>query len=219
MPTFAELISQFSYLASTPAAAGALLAAALIVILPDWRLSVFLFAAQAVFAGLLFSQILPPQVAGVKMMVGLLISLQLFVTGQQIERRRKSQPSGTAEPPPVALLSSGLPFRIVAAIMVVLVGWQLSLSSDIALPDVSADVGLATFGLVGLGLLGLGLSEEPLKAGMYLLTVLMGFELYYAAVEPALAVMALLAAMDFSVALGACYLAAIRSLPVGSATK
>jgi RsiW-degrading membrane proteinase PrsW (M82 family) len=68
-------------------------------------------------------------------------------------------------------------------------------------------------GLIAMGLLGLGLTEEPLKAGMLLLAVLMGFELYYSAVEPALAVMALLAAMNFAIALAACYLAVIKSLP------
>ncbi len=214
MPTFAELLSYFSFLASTPAAWGALLTAGLIVIFFDWRILVLAFACQAVFIGLLFSQNLPPQVAGIKMMVGLLIAVQMFITGRQIASRRGGAPS--AEPPlrpRLRRVTTGFPFRVVVAVMVILISWQVSLSGLIALPNVSPAVSLAVIGLVAMGLLGLGLTEEPLKAGLLLLTVLGGFELYYSAVEPALAVIALLAAMNFAVALGVCYLAAIKGLP------
>ena len=94
--------------------------------------------------------------------------------------------------------------------MIMIVGWQLSQVPDLNVSGLPSAVSLATFGLAGLGLLGLGLTEEPLKVGMLLITVLMGFEMYYAAVEPSLAVMALLAIVDFAVTLGACYLAAVR---------
>jgi hypothetical protein len=68
----------------------------------------------------------------------------------------------------------------------------------------------ASYGLMALGLLNLGLTEEPLKAGMGLLTVLIGFEVFYAAVEPALAIVALLAAVEFAVALAVSYLALVQ---------
>ncbi|MBI3177269.1 MAG: hypothetical protein HYZ35_04695 [Chloroflexi bacterium] len=228
MPTFAELLSQFSFLASGPASVGVLLTAALIVIFADWRISVLALAAQSILAGLLYSQILPPQVAGVKMMVGLLICVQLFITARTAYA---APPAVEGEPVGKSVarkdarknarktlgVSVGAPFRVVATLMVAVVSWQVSTSPALQLSEVTAPVGLAVYGLIALGLLGLGLTEEPLRVGMCLITVLTGFELYYAAVEPALAVMALLAVMDFAVSLGACYLAVVRSLPQRSA--
>lgn len=214
MPTFAELLTQLSFLAASRAALGVLITAGVLVVILDWRVSVFALACQTILAGLLFSQVLPPQIAGVKVVVGLLICLQLFVTARQIGRRKlAAAPEEAAQPASPSIVPTGLPFRIVAAAMVAVLAWQASLLPELALPEVSSDVGTATIGLLALGLLGLGLTEEPLKAGMFLATVLTGFELYYAAVEPALAVMALLAAMDFAVVLGACYLANIRREP------
>ncbi|MEK6574031.1 MAG: hypothetical protein AABZ58_06905 [Chloroflexota bacterium] len=220
MPTFAELLARFSFLASTPASVGVVITAGLIVIFFDWRMLVLAFSAQAVLAGLLYSQLLPPQVAGIKMMVGLLIAVQMYMTGRQIDANRANgadADSSGDERKPVARprhrFTTGLPFRIVVAVMVMLLSWQASLSPSFALPDVSPTVTLAVIGLIAMGLLGLGLTEEPLKAGLLLITGLTGFELYYAAVEPALAVIALLAAMNFAVSLAACYLAVIRNLP------
>jgi len=227
MPTFAELLSQLSFLASTPSMAGALVAAAVIVVVVDWRASIFALACVVVFAGLLYSRVLPPQVAGVKLIVGLLICVQLFVTARQIHGTDRAptpadepQTGSTDQPPaPRFAIPTGLPFRIIAALMVVVVSWQVSTTPEFALTAVPSDVTVTAFGLVGLGLLGLGLTEEPLKSGMFLITMITGFEMYYAAVEPALAVIALLAVMDFAIALGACYLAVIRALPDRSAAK
>jgi len=209
MPTFPELLAQLSFLAATPSAIGALVTAGLLIVFLDWRLSVLALACQFIFAGLLYSQVLPdaPQVAGVKVVVGLLICVQFFVTAQQARR------PPAESPPSRSIVPTGLPFRVIAAAMVAVIAWQASLLPELSLPNVSSDVALATFGLLALGLLGLGLTEDPLKAGMFLITALTGFELYYASVEPALAVIGLLAAMDFAVALGACYLAIIRGLP------
>ncbi len=222
MPTFAELLARLSFLASTPSSAAALLAAGFIVIFFDWRGLVLAFGTMAVFTGLLYSQLLPPQVAGIKMLVGLLIAVQMFVTGRYIERSRAGEAaaSGPSAEDESTLQrwrsTTGLPFRIVVAVMVLLISWQASLAPNFTLPDVQPVISATVIGLAAMGLLGLGLTEEPLKAGMLLLTVLTGFELYYAAIEPALAVIALLAATDFAVALAACYLAVIKSLPAQS---
>lgn len=222
MPTFAELLEQLSFLASTPSAVGVLITAGLLVVFLDWRISVFALALQTVFAGLLYSQVLPPQIAGVKVVVGLLICLQMFVTARQMGGNKPPAAlEEMGEPSTRSVVPTSLPFRIVAALMVAVIAWQGSLLPELSLPEVPPSVGLATIGLLALGLLGLGLTEEPLKAGMFLITMLTGFELYYSAVEPALAVIALLAAMDFAVALGACYLAVVRALrmPDRSAAK
>jgi hypothetical protein len=223
MPTFAELLDQVSFLASTPASVAALLAAGCIVVFFDWRVLVFAFGTMAVFTGLLYSQLLPAQVAGIKMLVGLLIAMQMFVTGRYIEHNRAGpvlKNANTSDQAPAVdhwRSTTGLPFRVVVVVMVLLISWQASLATNLTLPDVQPVISATVIGLVAMGLLGLGLTEEPLKAGILLLTMLAGFELYYAAIEPALAVIALLAATNFAVALAASYLAVIKSLPARDA--
>jgi hypothetical protein len=68
--------------------------------------------------------------------------------------------------------------------------------------------------MVTLGLLTLGLTEEPFKTGLGLLAAWNGFQLFYVAVEPALAVFGLLAAIDLGIALSMCYLVIVRTRAV-----
>lgn len=238
MPGFSELLSQLAALSGVPSVVGVLLTAATLVVVADWRISVFALAIQYVLAGLMFSLVVPAQVAGLKVMVGLLICVIFFITARQISPRpapavepapeyepEADESPGEAESPvaeagaaaPRAArrpfsIPLGLPFRLLAALLVAVTAWQAAIRPELALPEVPSTVNLAVYFLGGLGLLVLGLTEQPLKTGMGLLTVLTGFELVYAALEPALAIMALLAAVDFSVALGLSYLAIIRNL-------
>ena len=57
--------------------------------------------------------------------------------------------------------------------------------------------------LAGLGLLQIGLNEMPMQVGFGLLTLLSGFDLFYVALEPSLAVAGLLSAVGFLIALAA----------------
>jgi hypothetical protein len=60
--------------------------------------------------------------------------------------------------------------------------------------------------LFALGALQLGITEDTLRVGAGILTVLCGFEAAYAAVEPSLAVVALLASVHVGIALVISYL-------------
>jgi hypothetical protein len=63
---------------------------------------------------------------------------------------------------------------------------------------------------MALGLLSLGLTEEPLNAGIGLFMFLAGFQILYTALESARTIVALLAAVDFALALTVSYLALLR---------
>jgi len=76
--------------------------------------------------------------------------------------------------------------------------------------DQAPAINSASYLLMALGLLNLGLTEEPVGAGLGLLTFLLGFETFYAAVEPSLAVVALMAAVEVGIALAVSYLAALQ---------
>ncbi len=95
-------------------------------------------------------------------------------------------------------------FRLLAALFVGLAVY--SLSKYYSLPKVPSDIGFACYWLASLGLLVLMLTEEPLKAGMGLLTVITGFELFYAALEHSLSVAGFLGIANFLIALAIAYL-------------
>jgi len=203
---FTDFFSRFT----TPALIGLILTASLLVITHDWRLSFVALGVQYALAALLIAQIVIWQVVVVKALVGLLVIGIFILTGRQVNY-------GPTSPTPLRLRAlaqfefpTGLPFRLLATVMAVVVAWYLASQPELTFPGLSLSLNLASAILITLGLLNLGLTEEPMNAGMGLLTGLMGFEIVYAAVEPSLAIIALLAAVNFGVALAVSYLALLR---------
>jgi hypothetical protein len=206
-----EILSRFT----TPALIGLTLTASALVILNDWRASFAALAAQYVFAAALTAQIVVSQVAVVKVLVGLLVVGIFALTGRQVNFGRPPAPDdGAAAPSPPFEFATNFPFRVLAAVMVVVAAWYTASQPRFALPGLPLGLNIASYLLIALGLLNLGLTEEPMNAGMGLLTVLIGFEMLYAAFEQSLAVAALLAAVQFGVALAVSYLA-LLSRPAG----
>jgi len=88
----------------------------------------------------------------------------------------------------------------------------------IPLPEVPGDITLACYLLASLGLLLIGLSEAPMQVGLGLLTFLSGFDLFYVALEPSLAVAGLLGAVSFLIALATAHLR-VAQVTAGSEGK
>jgi hypothetical protein len=65
--------------------------------------------------------------------------------------------------------------------------------------------------LAGLGVLLIGIGETPMQVGLGLLTFLSGFDLFYVALEPSLAVAGLLGGVSFLIALAAAYLRTVQA--------
>jgi len=190
---------------ATPALTILMAAAILLVIFNDWRLSLAALAAQYLCAAVLIAQIVLWQVAAVKLLVGMLVVAILLITGLQVYFGRRAGTRTLAFP-------TGFPFRVLAAAMVAVAAWYTANQPNYLLPGLQAAPALnvAAFVLTALALLNLGLTEEPVNAGAGLLTLLTGFGLFYAAVEPSLAIVALLAAVEFGVALAVSYLALVQ---------
>ena len=223
IPTIFDLLERFSYLRGMPAATVVLLAAVIIVVLQDWRLSLLALAVQYLFAGLLFVDLLDPRLAIVKVLVGLFVCLILYLTARQVNwgrlpvdvtedevaqlnRERRLRVGAT-------VLPTTTPFRIFLALMVALVVVTLAQRPGYQLPAVPESLGylhLAVYALAGLGLLALALTAEPLQAGMGLFMFLSGFELFYSALEQSIAMLAALAAVNLVVALVIAYLTQAR---------
>jgi hypothetical protein len=199
----------------TPALFAVLIAGGLLVIVTDWRLSFAALLVEYLGAAILLTQLVLIEVALVKLLVGLLVVTLLTITGWQAGFGQGLVPSGDAFPPRRRLgfeVRTGLPFRLLAVLMVSVAAIYVAGQPGLVLPglDNAPALNTASYVLLGLGLLNLGLTEEPMNAGMGLLTTLIGFEMFYAAVEPSLAIVALLAGVHFAVGLAVSYLALLH---------
>jgi hypothetical protein len=199
----------------TPALFAILIAAGLMVIVTDWRLSFAALFVEYIGAAILLTQLVSLQVALVKLLVGVLVVTLLTITGWQAGFGEGLVPTGDAFPPRRRLgveVRTGLPFRLLAVLMVSVATLYVAGQPALVLPGLKLAPALnaASYVLLGLGLLNLGLTEEPMNAGMGLLTTLIGFEMFYAGVEPSLAVMALLAGVHLAIALAISYLALLH---------
>ncbi len=211
---------------TTPVLAGLILTASALVIFNDWRLSFTALAAQYILAAALIAQIVVWQVAIVKVLVGLLVIGIFVLTGREANfgRLRRAPPApdedADAAAPPFRLtrrplrfeFPTNFPFRLLAAVMGVVAAWYTANQPGFELPGLPLGLNIAGYVLIALGLLNLGLTEEPMNAGMGLLTGLIGFEMLYAVFEQSLAVAGLLAAVEFGVALAVSYLALLQDV-------
>ncbi len=98
-------------------------------------------------------------------------------------------------------LPGGRGFRLAALLLFGTAAWGLSAALLDALPQESPTRVTCALVVLSIGLLHLGLSQEQGAAGIGLLTTLIGFEILYAGLEPALAVRAVLAAIMVGIAL------------------
>jgi hypothetical protein len=104
-------------------------------------------------------------------------------------------------------LSSGVTFRIIAVLLIAATAWGLAARGWASLPrGMSREAILGSMLLLCMGFLHLGISEDPFRVGLGLLTSLAGFEILYAAVEPSLSVLALMAAVHIGIAIIASYM-------------
>ncbi len=204
MPTLTDVLAQLSFLMTTPSIVGLVVTASLIVIISDWRFSLGALSVQYVLVGLLLTRLIQPQVAVIKVLIGALVCVVLYLTARLVSESSETPPSEREDAGGVSL--PDFTFRLLAALFVGLAIYSLSMRYP--LPEVPSDIGLACYWLASLGLLVLMLTEEPLKAGMGLLTLVTGFELFYSALERSLSVVGFLGIANFLIALAIAYLAA-----------
>ncbi len=217
--TLLEIINRLSFLAAAPSVVLVMITAGILVVSKDWRLSVLALVIQYILVGLLMASVIRPELAAIKTLAGSLICLILYMTARRVNwgQPRPIAPAPDKEPddeeeqPQVRqwTLPTELPFRLLAAILVIVVVY--SGGSRYPLPDVDQWINLASYMLAALGLLALGLTDEPLKAGMGLLTFVSAFELFYTVLEPSLSVAGFMGIFNFLIALAISYLTVARA--------
>jgi len=207
MPTLADLLARVSFLAAMPAVAGIFLTAGLLVVSREWRLNVMALTAQYFFVALLLTRLIRPEVAAVKGLIGWMICMVFYLTERQasvLEQTLAAGGTAVSQRRRRWVMSARASFCLLAGLLVSVAAYTAVLR--IPLPEVSTDITLACYLLTGLGVLLVGLSETPMQVGLGLLTFLSGFDLFYVALEPSLAVAGLLAAVSFLIALAMAYL-------------
>lgn len=178
----------------TVLAAFLLLSAAINLVRRQWTLNIFALGLQYICIFLIILEVRAPFLAGIKLIVGLMVSLMLFLTLKS---------SGLIES--IFLrrhVSSGEIFRGTIALLLALISFLAAPAlQQSAFPQSSQLLLTASLGLILFGLFQMGTITEPLYLVIGLLTFLSGFELLYASLEFSRLLEALLTAVNLSLAL------------------
>ena len=171
-----------------------LLAAAINLVRRQWALNISALALQYICIFLLILEVRSPMLAGIKLIVGLMVSLMLYLTLRS---------SGLIESLLMRRhLSSGEVFRGTIALLLVLISYLTAPAlRQSAFPQSSQILLTASLGLILFGLFQMGTITEPLYLAIGLLTFLSGFELFYASLEFSRMLEALFTAVNLSLAL------------------
>ncbi|MFV1859736.1 MAG: hypothetical protein ACC647_10370 [Anaerolineales bacterium] len=171
--------------------------ALIIVERPGFQIGIL--AVQYAAVAWLTALALPPQVAAVKVVAGMIASgvLALTVAGSR----------------PAAESGAGRAFRVIAAILILAAAIGIGQTNWMRVPDIRPEAIMAAAILMSMGLLQLGLFRGALRVVIGLITLLSGFEIAYSVIEPALAILALLASVHIGLAMVVSYVTLVAQPP------
>jgi hypothetical protein len=207
MPTLADFISRVSFLAAMPAVIGLMLTGGILVVSKEWHLSVLSLTFQYFCVALLMTRLIHLEVAAVKGLIGWMICMVFYLTerrAREVTRKEQAESSSSSPRTRRWIMPARSSFSLLASLMIIVVAYTAAFRFP--LPEIPDDISLACYLLAGLGLLLVGLSQSPIQAGMGLLTFLSGFDLFFVALEPSLAIAGLVGAMSFLIALTVSFL-------------
>ena len=173
------------------------IAAVLLLISSDWRLSIAVLALQYAGIVILVGLSWPLEKAVVKMLAG-------WMAGAVLGLALINLPGGGRTENRLQL--SSVLFRLLGAALVGFVAFSWGPTIIPWMPKVALEQAYGGMVLIALGLFHLGLTSQPLRVCLGLLTVLGGFEILYAAVESSALVTGLLASVSLGLALVGAYL-------------
>jgi hypothetical protein len=212
MPTLADILARLAAVPTTAALLGLAATAGFLIIAADWRGSVLALAAQYLLAGLLLTRVIRPEIALIKTLIGAMICVVLYITARRVGWVYSFLEVGERPSRFLLALTSGAPFRIMAALMALSLAYTAALRAPLS--NVPTEVTFGVFTLGMMGVFNIALADEPLKGGMGLLTVITGFELYYSSIEQSLTVVGFLGVVNFMIALAMSYLTTAQATPL-----
>ena len=178
----------------------AAIAAGLMMLLSNnWRWTLSGLAIQYLVAFLMVAQIWPIGLAAIKLvagwMAGVLLSLSNISTA--LEKNGKETRSVVV-------------FRGLAALLLLIIMFSVAPTVNIWIP-ISYSYLLIGLIMISMGLLHFGISQQPLRVILGLLTLLIGFEVIYSALEGSALLAAILAAITIALGLLGSYFYALAA--------
>ncbi|MDE3091014.1 MAG: hypothetical protein KGJ80_16700 [Chloroflexota bacterium] len=219
------LLPDLSILTELDILIGLMVAAALIVLVADWRLALYALTAQYLLAALLLSQIVQPSAALVRALSGAFAAVILFITFRRVmaaRRHAELETGDTADSRIERLYRRGVFvvgffFRLTALALVV-VG-IVGIASSMTFLGLSAEVLFSGLWLIATGILVAILSRDVLRLGLGILLFTSGFCILEAAIEGSLFLYGLLNISDLLIAVVIAHLANVAPEEAGLARR
>ena len=179
---------------------------AAILVNRDWRILLGALAVQYLGAFWLVTRHLPLAMGSVKLIAGwmavaVLGMTRINLTATEGGDRDQFYPRGSA-------------FRLLLMGIVILVSAGGTPRIEAVIPGMGLPVIAAGLLLIGAGVAQLGITNDLLRVTVGLLSVLSGFEILYAAIESAILVTGLLAAVTLGLGVIGAYLITAGSVPL-----
>lgn len=215
LPSLTELLARLEPISGYPAVAAAVIASALMLIVADWRLFLFLMELLYLALTLVSTRLLPPEWALLNLVIGGLIGIMWYLSARQVRWGRPwPRPwAGLLDTPPRTTarwpaLTTTMPFRIVVVALIALI-FLLS-NVYVPLPGLLPQVSFLCLWLTVMGVLILALEGEQLKAGVGLLLWLCAVQLFYGNLTRDARMLGVLGALQLLVGLACAYLAVVQ---------
>ncbi|MCL4486927.1 MAG: hypothetical protein M1570_02195 [Chloroflexi bacterium] len=195
---------------------GLVFTAALIILVADWRITLYALIAQYALAALLLSQIVFPSVSLIRVLSGALAVTILYITLHRLTRQRLDVLIEIDGEPPAASIARlyrpevfvvGFTFRLLSLTLVA-VG-IVGISSSMTLLGLTPYVLFSGLWLVTAGILVAILSRDVLRLGLGILMFTSGFCILESAVEGSLFLFGLLNVADLLLAVVIAHLASV----------
>lgn len=176
--------------------------AGLVLAIDDWRGMLLAWALMGTAGGVLLWQTaeVPQELVGIQILNSVLSALLFYLAGR---RARISAPKTLTARPVVHWR-----FRLLAALFLYVIARIIVLRFP--LPIASPSLLIVTYTLIGIGLLTATLSRSPLKAGLGVLMMFNGYQVFYFSVQDSLLAIGLMAGMNLLIAFLAVALTLVR---------
>ena len=185
-----------------------LFTATTILVSRDWRISLGALAIQYLAAFWLVTQHLPFAMGSVKLITGWMVIAIIGMTRLSLTNFEQNDQD--------AFYPRGASFRIILMSIAAFVALGATPRIETSIPGLGLPVIAGGLLLIGAGVAHLGVTSDLMRVVLGLLTVLSGFEIIYAAVESAILVTGLLAAVNLGLGVLGSYLLMAGSVPFAS---
>jgi hypothetical protein len=172
-----------------------------ILLLSRIRIAIVLLVVQYFLAFAISSSTQPLRTILARLVGGFLVCLILFTSQRRFSRGLTFIHANVLPRSPW--------FRLITSMIVVLVAIAIAFQTNQFSATFEANIFLGAVINLCMGALMLGLYQTPLEAAIGLLTLLIGFDLFYGAIEPSLAIVALLISIQVIIALATSYIMSI----------